>query len=173
MRPIAAPLLLLALVSASACSPDAAVSEFGTARPASGPLPRIEGPTLQGGSFGPAEYRGHVTVVNVWATWCSPCRREQPELQAVWERVRREGIVMVGINYNDDAAAARDWVRTFDVRYPSVSDPDGAAAVDFGFPGLPATYVADATGQLRYRFYGEVSQSALDRVLSELEPAPA
>ena len=83
------------------------------------------------------------------------------------------GVVMVGINYNDDAAAARDWVQTFDVGYPSVSDPDGAAAADFGFPGLPATYVADATGRLRYRFYGEVTQSTLDRVLTELEPSPA
>lgn len=80
---------------------------------------------------------------------------------------------MVGINFNDDAAAARDWVETFDVRYPSVSDPDGAAAGDFGFPGLPATYVADATGQLRYRFYGEVTQSALERILTELEASAA
>ena len=173
MRRIAALLLLLALAAASACTRDSGASEFGTARPASGPLPRIEGPTLQGGSFGPAEYRGHGTVVNVWATWCSPCRREQPALQAVWERTRRMGVVMVGINYNDDAAAARDWVETFDVGYPSVSDPDGAAAGDFGFPGLPATYVADATGRLRYRFYGEVTQSTLDRVLAELQPTPA
>ncbi len=173
MRRIAVLILLLPLAAAPACSRDSGASEFGTARPASGPLPRIEGRTLQGGSFGPAEYRGHVTVVNVWATWCSPCRREQPVLQAVWDRARHAGVVMVGINYNDDAAAARDWVETFDVRYPSVSDPDGAAAVDFGFPGLPATYVADATGQLRYRFYGEVTQSALERVLSELEPSPA
>jgi cytochrome c biogenesis protein CcmG, thiol:disulfide interchange protein DsbE len=169
---IVVPLLLLAL-SASACSRDSGASELGTARPASGPLPRIEGPTLQGGTFGPAEYRGHVTVVNVWATWCSPCRREQPALEAVWERARHEGVVVVGINYNDDAAAAKDWVRAFDVRYPSVSDPDGAAAGDFGFPGLPATYVADASGELRYRFYGEVTQGALDRVLSELVPSSA
>jgi cytochrome c biogenesis protein CcmG, thiol:disulfide interchange protein DsbE len=173
VRPIVALLVLLALVTTSACTRDTGAAEFGTARPASGPLPRIEGPTLQGGSFGPTEYRGHVTVVNVWATWCSPCRREQPALQAVWERARREGVVMVGINYNDDAAAARDWIRAYDVRYPSVSDPDGAAADDFGFPGLPATYVADATGELRYRFYGEVTQGALDRILAELEPTSA
>ena len=173
MHRIVASLILFAFASASACTRDAGSSEFGTARPASGPLPRIEGRTLQGGTFGPAEYRGHVTVVNVWATWCSPCRREQPALQAVWERARHEGVVVVGINYNDDAAAAKDWIRTFDVRYPSVSDPDGAAAADFGFPGLPATYVADATGMLRYRFYGEVTRAALDRILSELEPSSA
>jgi DsbE subfamily thiol:disulfide oxidoreductase len=173
VRRIAALLLLLTLGSTSACSRDTDTSEFGTLRPASGPLPRIEGPTLQGGVFGPAQYRGHITVVNVWATWCSPCRREQPALQAVWERVRHDGVIMVGINYKDDDAAAIDWIETFDVGYPSVSDTEGAAAFDFGFPGLPATYVADAMGQLRYRFYGEITQGALVRVLSELQAASA
>ena len=142
--------------------------EFGVAQPASGPLPAVSGRTVQGGSFGPADYRGHVTVVNFWATWCAPCRREQPQLQQVWREERRDGVVMVGVNYRDDAAAARDWVRTYDVGYPSVADPSGAYAAKFGFAGLPATYVADARGNLRYRFYGAVTQSALERVLAQL-----
>jgi cytochrome c biogenesis protein CcmG/thiol:disulfide interchange protein DsbE len=75
---------------------------------------------------------------------------------------------MVGVNYRDDAAAAAQWVRHYRVAYPSVSDPDGAYAADFGFPGLPATYVADASGQLRYRFYGAVTRDSLERVLNEV-----
>ena len=141
---------------------------YGVAQPTSGPLPAVSGRTVQGGTFGPSNYRGHVTVVNFWATWCAPCRREQPQLQRVWQAEQRDGVVMVGVNYRDDAAAAKDWVRTYHVGYPSVADPSGAYAADFGFAALPATYVADAQGQLRYRFYGAVTQSALERVLTQV-----
>jgi thiol-disulfide isomerase/thioredoxin len=141
---------------------------YGVAQPTSGPLPTVSGRTVQGGTFVPAEYRGHVTVVNFWATWCAPCRREQPQLQRVWRHERGDGVVMVGVNYRDDAAAARDWVRTYDVGYPSVVDPSGSYAATFGFAGLPATYVADAQGQLRYRFYGAVTEPALERVLAQV-----
>jgi cytochrome c biogenesis protein CcmG/thiol:disulfide interchange protein DsbE len=161
-------LVVVAIAPLSACTRSSGASEFGVARPASGPLPAVSGRTVQGGRFGPADYRGHVTVVNVWATWCSPCRAEQAALQRVWSDVKGEGVVMVGIDYNDDAAAARDWVKTYDVGYPSVSDPDGSFAADLGFPGLPATYVADASGQLRYRFYGAVTEASLGGVLERL-----
>jgi peroxiredoxin len=164
----AALLLAAALLPLTACSRSSQASALGTAHPVSGPLPAVSGPTVQGGTFGPPDYRGHVTVVNVWATWCGPCRAEQAALQDVWSRVHRRGVVMVGIDYNDDAAAAKDWVRSYDVGYPSVSDPDGSFAADLGFPGLPATYVADASGQLRYRFYGAITESSLGRIVDQL-----
>jgi peroxiredoxin len=168
VRRFAAVLVASALVPLSACARDSDASTFGVARPVSGPLPAVSGATVQGGSFGPTDYRGRVTVVNVWATWCGPCRAEQAALQRVWSRVHDRGVVMVGIDYNDDAAAAKDWVRTYDVGYPSVSDPDGSFAATLGFPGLPATYVADASGQLRYRFYGAVTESSLGRILDQV-----
>ena len=161
-------LLLLALAPLAACSRSSDASEFGVAQPVSGPLPDVRGPTVQGGTFGPERYRGHVTIVNVWATWCAPCREEQAALQRVWSRVRDDGVVIVGIDYNDDPAAARSWIESYDVPYPSVMDPDGSFADVLGFPGLPATYVADASGQLRYRFYGAVTESSLGDVVSRL-----
>ena len=168
MRRLLPIVLLLAVAPLGACSRSSDASEFGVAQPVSGPLPVVRGPTVQGGAFGPAAYRGHITVVNVWATWCAPCRAEQSALKRVWSRVRHDGVVFVGIDYNDDPAAARSWIESYGVRYPSVLDPDGSFADSLGFPGLPATYVADASGQLRYRFYGAVTESSLGEIVSRL-----
>jgi cytochrome c biogenesis protein CcmG, thiol:disulfide interchange protein DsbE len=162
---------LAALVALLACGGDPTGPALGVARAISGELPRLSGPLVHGpGSLDPIAVRGRITVVNFWATWCAPCREEQPVLQSLWRDVRDEGVAVVGVNYRDDPAAARAWVREFGVGYPSVSDPDGSYAADFGFTGLPATYVADERGQLRYRFYGAVTRSALERVLAELRP---
>jgi DsbE subfamily thiol:disulfide oxidoreductase len=167
-RSVPSAFLALSLAALVACTADAGGSARGTAQEISGPLPQVSGRTLRGGTFGPPDYRGKITVVNVWATWCGPCREEQPTLQQVWRDVRDEGVTMVGINYGDDAAAAEQWVRRYEVTYPSVSDPDGAYAADLGFPGLPATYIADARGDLRYRFYGAITRESLERALGEV-----
>lgn len=133
-----------------------------------GRLPAIRGPELPEGEFTPSEYEGRVTVVNFWATWCGPCRREQPALQELWEDYRDRGVMMVGVNQRENAAAATAWLERYDVSYPSVLDPDGEAAASFGFTGLPSTYVADAAGNLRYAFFGEISVGELTRIVDEV-----
>jgi thiol-disulfide isomerase/thioredoxin len=135
----------------------------------SGPLPRLSGPTLTGGTVSPADYRGKVVVVNFWAAWCGPCRVEQPILQDAWEERRDDGVFFLGIDYNDDPAAARAHVREFGVTYPSLEDPDKRiTGVEFGVAGIPATIVADRRGQMRYLFVGAVSEAELTAALDEL-----
>jgi len=129
------------------------------------PLPALAGETVQGAEIAPADYAGHVTVVNFWATWCGPCRQEQPALQQVWTQYRDRGVEFVGVDYRDDTAAAGAWIDEFGVTYPSVADAPGGWADDFALRGAPTTFIADATGRIRYLITGAVGADELSSVL--------
>jgi len=154
-----APVLLAFLV---ACSNAGAT---GGPLEATGPMPELSGKTVQGGQLSPSDYDGKVVVVNLWASWCAPCRREQPMLQSTYERVQDQGVVFIGIDNRDDPAAARAHLEEFGVTYPSVPDPDGKLAYEFEFWGIPATAVAGRDGKLIYRKVGEISQAELNEML--------
>lgn len=114
---------------------------------------------------------GDVLVVNAWATWCVPCLEEQPALLRVFDRYEDRGVSFLGIDHLDDRASATRWIEEdFDVRYPSLFDPAGEFASVLGYPGLPATYVVDAEGTIRFRRFGPVTErmlaAMLDRVLA-------
>jgi len=159
-------LLLLALVLLAACT-SARGQESGV-REMSTPLPALQGETLQGGSVSPADYRGKVTVVNFWATWCGPCRREQPGLERVWREFQDRGVYFLGVNYRDDPVAARAYIKEFAVTYPSIQDQAGALAYDFGFVGLPDTYVVDRSGRIRYWGFGAMDEGELRSLVTAL-----
>ena len=134
----------------------------------SGPMPSLSGPAVAGGTVGPDRYRGKVVVVNFWASWCGPCRREQPGLERLWREYGDRGVAFVGVNFRDDPAAAREYLREFGVTYPSVVDADGKIAHEFGIPYLPATVLVDASGQMRYRLLGAQPESNLRRYIEDL-----
>ena len=117
------------------------------------------------GTLGLSDFRGHVTVVNLWASWCTPCRNEAPGLQATWRDYRRSGVRFLGIDELDDDAAASAFVREFGLTYPNVTDPAGALSGDLSLIGLPETFVVDEAGTIRYRFTGYVDDDVLRDVL--------
>jgi DsbE subfamily thiol:disulfide oxidoreductase len=123
---------------------------------------------VQGGDVATGDYHGKVLVVNVWATWCGPCRQEQPALQEVWSRYAGRGVAFVGLDYRDDDAQAKEWIRQFGVTYPSIKDQAGAYADDFAFPALPDTYVVDRTGTIRYWIFGATDAAVLGGLLDRL-----
>jgi thiol-disulfide isomerase/thioredoxin len=132
------------------------------------PFPGLRGEAVVGPDVDTASMDWSVLVVNVWATWCLPCREEQPALQRVQAAYTDREVEFVGVNYRDGRAAAERWIEEFAVTYPSLYDPDGRTAASLEFPFLPDTYLVDASGTTRYAVYGETTVEELSRLLDEL-----
>jgi thiol-disulfide isomerase/thioredoxin len=138
------------------------------------PAPDLTGRTLDGDTFALADHRGDVVVMNVWASWCAPCRAEAPDLQAVADELADEGVQFVGLNTRDSAAPAQAFVDRFGMGYPNVVDTDGSLQLLFHetLPpaAIPSTLVIDREGRVAARAIGEVDRS---RLLGLVEPVLA
>lgn len=122
------------------------------------PAPIIEGRNITDGS--PLRYQpGTITVVNVWGSWCGPCRLEQPMLARVARQ--RSDVRFLGLDVQDNDAAGRAFQREFDVSYPSISDQSRELASRLGAVATPATIVIDAGGTVRARAAGAIDVDAL------------
>ena len=109
-------------------------------------LPRLEDPSRTASN---EDFRGRAYVLNVWATWCAPCREEHPVLMQI---AGRNEVPIVGVNYKDDATAARSWLQRYGNPYATtVSDSAGDAAIDWGVYGAPTTFLVDADGRVIYK----------------------
>lgn len=133
------------------------------------PAPDLEGPALGGGRLALADYRGKVVLVNLWASWCGPCRREQPDLERVWREYKDRGVQFLGLNVRDQEAAALAYQDEFGVTYPSFFDPSSRFAHELRAQVLPTTYVIDREGRIAFRLVGTVDgallREALDAIL--------
>jgi cytochrome c biogenesis protein CcmG/thiol:disulfide interchange protein DsbE len=128
-------------------------------------LPPLEGMNLPG--LASSELKGGgVTLVNVWASWCGPCRLEHPVLM---DLAKRGDIAVVGINYKDDAANARRFLASLGVPYRAIGvDQSGRTSIDWGVYGVPETFVVDGKGTIRFKWVGPLSDA---RVKARLEAA--
>jgi len=111
---------------------------------------------------------GQVSVVNVFASWCAPCRQEHPLLE---ELATRDGFQMIGINYKDKPENARRFLGSLGNPYDLVGADDvGRTAIDWGVYGVPETFIVDATGTIRYKFIGPLDPASFQSVfLPELD----
>jgi cytochrome c biogenesis protein CcmG/thiol:disulfide interchange protein DsbE len=119
-----------------------------------------------------ADYRGQVVVLNFWASWCQPCRKEAPLLEKAQAKLAaaRSGTVL-GATYNDTAEDSNAFEREFKVTYPSLRDVGTDLAQGFGTRALPETFVLDRQGRVVAISRGVVSQSFLDHALAEAQRA--
>lgn len=120
--------------------------------------PALAGRALDGSEVDMREYRGTVVLVNVWASWCPPCRREHPLLAGLQRQYGTRGLQVLGINMRDNPASARRFLeRAGGAVYPSVRDPDARIAVDWGTFAVPETYVVDRDGVVVAKRVGPVT----------------
>ena len=127
------------------------------------PAPRFELPVLHQPDkrFLPADMKGQVWMLNVWASWCVSCRDEHPMLL---ELSRRKALPIVGLNYKDKNDEAKAWLAKFGDPYLlSAVDAEGRIGIDYGVYGVPETYLIDAEGVIRYKHIGPVTAEVLDK----------
>ena len=151
VRFIAAAWLLAALFGLISCS---AEPEPTGPRPGE-PFPKLDLPALDGPPLQLGDFRGRVLVLNVWATWCAPCREEMPSLQRLSERFPPERLAVVGMTVDEDTNLAREFLIKYGIRFPVVSDPAGAVAEGLlGVVGYPDTFIVTPDGTLAERVTG-------------------
>jgi cytochrome c biogenesis protein CcmG, thiol:disulfide interchange protein DsbE len=111
--------------------------------------PQVEFETLDdGGTIRLSDYRGKAVVLNFWASWCEPCKKEAPLLQETWERYRDDGLVVLGIDAQDFKSDAREFVERYGLTYPIAYDGNGASLGRFGNTGFPETWFMGRDGRL-------------------------
>jgi cytochrome c biogenesis protein CcmG, thiol:disulfide interchange protein DsbE len=124
-------------------------------------LPPLEGTGLPG--LATADLKGQVTVVNVFASWCGPCRLEHPQLI---ELAKDDRIRLVGINYKDVTANAVGFLDELGNPYAAIGvDSNGRAAIDWGVYGVPETFIVDADGIIRHKQIGPIDEAVLQSTI--------
>lgn len=180
--------LVMALVAVAGCGDVAG-------RPGTGPAPRTVPPVadtapcprgadtpirgvealdlncLSGpGTVRVSAVHGRVEVINVWASWCAPCRQEIPRLEAA-DRRAAPGVLFLGVDVKDSAAHARAFLAGRHVGYPQVSDPTGRFARALHLFGVPSTVVVDHAGRIRWRHDGELGAAEVRAMLARVRAA--
>lgn len=139
------------------------------------PAPAYHATSLAGDSVSLAAQRGKVVLLNVWATWCHPCRDEIPELRRIHADYESRGLELVGVSVdadgNDDGI--REFMREFEMTYPIWRDPSEDVSARFLIVGVPTTFLVDKRGVLRWRKTGPIQPgdtsltNAIERALSQ------
>lgn len=130
----------------------------------------LSGATLHGGTLSTTQLRGGVVVLNVWASWCEPCRGESPELARAHQRWAPAGVHFVGLDENDDASAATAFLHSAGVVYPQLVD-DGTLLRRLSpwLPdAVPGTLVLDRQGRVAARVVGAVSAEQIEALVGEV-----
>ena len=158
-----AAVLLVAVPFVQALGGSPARSDLGTGEPSAAPA--LRGTGFDGQVVDLSDLRGNVVLVNIWASWCAPCRREMPLLASIARQQADGGLRVVGVNTNDRREAAQDFLADIggSGRVLHIYDPDGEHAVEWGSRGVPETFVVDARGRVVERHFGEVTQEWLQK----------
>jgi peroxiredoxin len=154
---VALALLALAGLAWASASVGTAAPDF-TLRSLAGPNLRLQ------------EQRGQVVWVNFWATWCAPCRKEMPHLNRIADKYRSAGLVMLGVNIDDDVRNAADVATKLGVKFPVLLDTDKKVSRLYDLNSMPSTLVIDRSGRVRYlhRGYQDGYETEYDKQIRDL-----
>lgn len=135
-------------------------------------VPAYAAPDIAGDSVRIADLKGDVVLLNVWATWCIPCRREIPELQALHQDYSGRGLRVLGVSVDasDAEGDVAEFAASFGMTYTILRDPDERVSTLFAIPGVPASFLVDREGVVRWRHLGpfKATDSAFVSVLTSL-----
>jgi thiol-disulfide isomerase/thioredoxin len=160
---VAIGIVLFMLLNNAAASPD----DF-SAVPAQVDFasPELTLTDLSGKSVSLNDYLGSVVLVNLWATWCPPCREEMPTLQTFYENHKSDGFVLVAINQEETREVVEPFVQEFGLTFPIWMDLNYQAEQEFNTESLPSSFVIDRTGKVRLMWFGGISKKNLDKYVT-------
>ena len=118
------------------------------------PAPDFTLKSLSGQNLNLTEQRGKITVINFWASWCGPCRKEMPILQSFHEKYTDLGVQVWGVNVEQENQAGRDFISKVNVNFPILFDDKNTLSALYQVDAMPTTVVVDRSGQVRYVFRG-------------------
>jgi len=108
-----------------------------------------------------ASLKGKPVMLDFWASWCVPCQHEAPLLQATWQRVQSQGIIFLGIDFQDDHSQGLNFLHTYGITYPNVVDPDGSVTISYGVSGVPETFFLNRRGVIVSHVIGELTEQTM------------
>ncbi len=152
-------------------------TERSAPRPPGPEAPPLELPDIAGRHVALSELRGRPVIVNFWATWCQPCRRELPSLEELHRRFEPAGLRVLAVSIDADPQELDRFVADASIPFVVLRDPEGKAAAAYGVTTVPSTFLVDAAGRVSERIDGEVDWGREDllgevqRLLAEAGPA--
>jgi peroxiredoxin len=114
------------------------------------------------------EHRGDIVVLNFWATWCGPCRVEMPDLEHTFSRYSDQGLVVLGVNFDEPAGDVEAFKTSLDITFPLLLDPGGVVQRQYQVTGYPTTVFVDREGLIQIRHIGLLRPAQLDRYLRKM-----
>jgi cytochrome c biogenesis protein CcmG/thiol:disulfide interchange protein DsbE len=132
------------------------------------PAPNFNLLSPTGESITLSDYEGQVVLVNMWATWCPPCKAELPDINAFYEAHKGEGFVVLAVNSQEDAATVDAFIQAKGFRFPVALDSRGEVMNLYQAPGLPTTYIIDRNGAIRHIQTGAITKQQLETIIGPL-----
>jgi cytochrome c biogenesis protein CcmG, thiol:disulfide interchange protein DsbE len=124
--------------------------------------------TLDHGQVSLSDYAGQVVVMNMWATWCPPCRAEMPTLNQFYETHKDAGLVVLAVNGQENVETVRPFIAANDFTFPVLLDLDGTVGAQYYARSFPTTFVLDRNGRIQHIQVGEITKQQLDQLVLPL-----
>jgi len=121
-----------------------------------GPAPPFQTERVEGRPISLSDYRGKVIVLTFWATWCEPCKKEMPEIQAAYEQHKRDGLMVLAVNFGGDQDDVKAFMEKMGLTFPALMDRRAHISAQYGVVSLPVTFFIDRAGIIRERVVGGV-----------------
>lgn len=137
-------------------------------QPTSGAAPDFEFTTFEGETMRLSDLRGNVVVLNFWASWCTPCAAEAPELEATWQAYKDQNVVFLGVAYADNGPRSLEFMDRYGLTYMNAPDLGTRISEVYGIRGVPETFIIDPNGNVAQFIYANVNQKQLTKILDQV-----
>jgi len=171
--------LVLLVIWASGCGVETEIEEIGELEEVIitekewGDAPDFTLPDLEGNSLTLSDFRGKVIILNFWATWCPPCRKEIPDFVELYEKYKDEGLLIIGVNLDKgDSRAVKQFSKNYKINYPIVLGNVNVTQDYGGIRGIPTTFVIDRKGDIKEKYVGYRPRATFENAVKKLLEIP-